>query len=104
MTIDRSQGLDKAVIVLSLVRSNADGNVGKLLQDWKRVNVALTRAQSKLVVIGSAKTLTASEDANLVHSLIERCNERGFTLTLPKEARAEELERVVMSASENVSA
>lgn len=59
-TVDKYQGRDKACIVVSLVRSNEDGAVGQLLQDRRRINVALTRAKSKLVLLGSRTTLAAS--------------------------------------------
>ncbi len=48
-TVDRFQGRDKHVIVLSLVRSNATNDVGELLKDWRRLNVAISRARCKLV-------------------------------------------------------
>ncbi len=57
MTIDKSQGRDKDCIIVSFVRSNPDGNVGNLLQDWRRINVLLTRAKTKLIMIGSISTL-----------------------------------------------
>ncbi|KAI9187604.1 DNA replication endonuclease-helicase Dna2 [Blastocladiella emersonii ATCC 22665] len=60
LTIDQYQGRDKDVIVVSLVRCNAHGQVGDLLMDWKRINVALTRARAKLVLIGCATTLRNS--------------------------------------------
>lgn len=56
-TVDKYQGRDKECIFISLVRSNASGVVGMLLRDWRRVNVAFTRAKTKLVVIGSSSTL-----------------------------------------------
>ena len=56
-TADRFQGRDKEVVVLSLVRSNEAGNVGDLLKDWRRVNVALTRARTKLIIVGSWDTV-----------------------------------------------
>ncbi|QSZ30374.1 hypothetical protein DSL72_004897 [Monilinia vaccinii-corymbosi] len=59
-TADRFQGRDKEVIVLSLVRSNEAGNIGELLKDWRRINVAFTRAKTKLLVIGSRGTLKGS--------------------------------------------
>ena len=58
-TIDRFQGRDKALVILCLVRSNTARSAGRLLADWRRTNVALTRAQRKLVVIGSAGTVTS---------------------------------------------
>ncbi|KAF7950665.1 uncharacterized protein EAE97_002217 [Botrytis byssoidea] len=56
-TADRFQGRDKEVIVLSLVRSNEGGSIGELLKDWRRINVAFTRAKTKLLVVGSRGTL-----------------------------------------------
>jgi superfamily I DNA and/or RNA helicase len=57
MTIDRFQGCDKEAMVLSLVRSNAEGQTGALLADCRRVNVALTRAKHKMVIVGDSKTV-----------------------------------------------
>jgi DNA replication ATP-dependent helicase Dna2 len=56
-TIDRYQGRDKPAIILSFVRSNPEGKVGRLVQDKPRLNVALTRAKSKLILVGSYSTL-----------------------------------------------
>ncbi|KAG7236010.1 hypothetical protein INR49_001408 [Caranx melampygus] len=57
-TVDRYQGRDKSLIVLSFVRSTAEeGNLGELLKDWRRLNVAITRAKHKLLMVGSATTL-----------------------------------------------
>ncbi|KAF4556935.1 DNA replication factor Dna2-like protein [Elsinoe fawcettii] len=60
-TADKFQGRDKEVVLLSCVRSNKDGNVGELLRDWRRLNVAVTRARSKFVLVGSRKTLKGDE-------------------------------------------
>jgi DNA replication ATP-dependent helicase Dna2 len=57
LTIDKSQGRDKECIIVSFVRSNTEGNGGNLLQDWRRINVLLTRAKRKLVLVGSKSTL-----------------------------------------------
>ena len=57
-TADKFQGRDKEVVVLSLVRSNETGSIGDLLQDWRRVNVALTRARTKLIIVGSFSTIS----------------------------------------------
>lgn len=56
-TADRFQGRDKEVIILSLVRSNEAKSIGELLKDWRRINVAFTRAKTKLLVVGSRETL-----------------------------------------------
>ncbi|CAK7227667.1 DNA replication endonuclease-helicase Dna2 [Sporothrix curviconia] len=56
-TADRFQGRDKEVVVLSLVRNNEACLIGDLLKDWRRINVAFTRAKTKLLVVGSRSTL-----------------------------------------------
>jgi ATP-dependent RNA/DNA helicase IGHMBP2 len=56
-TIDGFQGQEKDAIYLSLVRSNETGEIG-FLNDHRRMNVALTRAKKKLVVIGDSATLS----------------------------------------------
>lgn len=43
------QGRDKECVLVSLVRSNSGREAGRLLADWRRVNVAVTRARAKLV-------------------------------------------------------
>ncbi|KAI9033834.1 AAA domain-containing protein [Phycomyces nitens] len=56
-TIDRYQGRDKDCIIISLVRNNPQKQTGDLLKDWKRINVAMTRAKKKMILIGSESTL-----------------------------------------------
>jgi len=56
LTVDQFQGRDKDCIVLSLVRSNSAGATGSLLSEWRRINVALTRARKKIVIVGSYNT------------------------------------------------
>jgi len=55
-TIDGFQGQEKDIIYISLVRSNNDGEIG-FLQDIRRMNVAITRARKKLVVVGDSATI-----------------------------------------------
>lgn len=57
-TIDSFQGQEKENIILSLVRSNEDGDIG-FLKDYRRMNVAITRAKEQLIVIGDSATIGA---------------------------------------------
>ena len=56
-TVDGFQGQERDVIILSLVRSNDEGQIG-FLRDLRRMNVAITRARMKLIILGSVDTLT----------------------------------------------
>lgn len=56
-TVDGFQGQERDVIVISLVRANADGQIG-FLRDLRRMNVAITRARMKLIIVGNAETLS----------------------------------------------
>lgn len=58
MTADQFQGRDKDCVVISLTRSNKEKRVGDLLQEWRRINVAITRAKCKLIILGSRSTLS----------------------------------------------
>ncbi|KAG0044717.1 Tripartite DNA replication factor [Gryganskiella cystojenkinii] len=71
-TVDRYQGKDKDCVIVSLVRSNEEQHVGELLKDWRRINVAFTRAKKKLIVVGSRQTLQGSNVFEQFLRLIER--------------------------------
>lgn len=59
-TIDSFQGQEKENIIVSLVRSNDDGDIG-FLKDYRRMNVAITRAKEQLIVIGDSATIGADK-------------------------------------------
>ena len=56
-TVDGFQGQERDIIVISLVRSNDDGQIG-FLRDLRRMNVAITRARMKVIILGDRQTLT----------------------------------------------
>jgi superfamily I DNA and/or RNA helicase len=56
-TVDGFQGREKEAVVVSLVRSNPDGELG-FVADIRRINVALTRARKKLIVVGDSATVS----------------------------------------------
>ncbi|GMF06708.1 unnamed protein product [[Candida] boidinii] len=58
LTADQFQGRDKDCVIISLVRSNDRDAAGDLLKEWRRVNVAMTRAKSKLIIVGSKKLMS----------------------------------------------
>ena len=68
-TVDGFQGQERDVIVISLVRSNDDGNIG-FLRDLRRMNVAMTRARMKLIIIGDVPTLTRHPFYRRLHSAL----------------------------------
>lgn len=72
-SVDGFQGREKEAVILSLVRSNNDGEVGFLAED-RRINVAITRAKRHLAVICDTKTVSHS---NFLKSFIQYCEEKG---------------------------
>ena len=56
-TVDGFQGQERDVILISLVRSNDEGQIG-FLKDLRRMNVAMTRARMKLIILGNKETMT----------------------------------------------
>jgi ATP-dependent RNA/DNA helicase IGHMBP2 len=73
-TIDGFQGEERDVIYISLVRSNDEQQIG-FLSDLRRMNVALTRAKKKLVVIGDSATIGSNP---YYKQFIEYCEANGF--------------------------
>jgi DNA replication ATP-dependent helicase Dna2 len=80
-TTDKFQGRDKEIVILSCVRSNAENNVGDLLRDWRRVNVAFTRARTKLLVLGSKSTLRDGNE--LLGKYVRLVQGKGWVYDLP---------------------
>ncbi len=72
-TIDSFQGQERDVIYISLVRSNDKGEIG-FLKDTRRMNVAMTRAKKKLVIIGDSGTICSHPFYN---SFVDYINEIG---------------------------
>ncbi|XP_077420738.1 DNA replication ATP-dependent helicase/nuclease DNA2 [Vanacampus margaritifer] len=83
-TVDKYQGRDKSVIVLSFVRSTTEEeNLGELLKDWRRLNVAITRAKHKLLMVGSASTLRRYTP---VEKLLGHLEQENMIIQLPPSA------------------
>jgi ATP-dependent RNA/DNA helicase IGHMBP2 len=76
-TIDGFQGEERDVIYISLVRSNEKQEIG-FLSDLRRMNVAITRARKKLVVIGDSSTIGSSP---FYKSFLEYCEAKGMYRT-----------------------
>ena len=72
-TVDGFQGQERDVIVISLVRSNTEGQIG-FLRDLRRMNVAMTRARMKLIIVGNAETLSQHK---FYRALIQHVREHG---------------------------
>lgn len=81
LTADQFQGRDKECVIISMVRCNKQLNGGSLLKELRRVNVAMTRAKSKLIIIGSRSTI-GSVDA--IKDFIEMINTRRWIYQLPQ--------------------
>lgn len=66
-TVDRYQGRDKEIVLFSTAtctatsEENSTRQVGEILTDWRRLNVAISRARTKLIILGSLSTLKASQ-------------------------------------------
>lgn len=73
-TVDGFQGQERDVILISLVRANEEGQIG-FLNDLRRMNVAITRARMKLIILGDASTLTRHAFYKKLYEYIESLHE-----------------------------
>ncbi|MBQ9649548.1 MAG: AAA family ATPase [Prevotella sp.] len=69
-TVDGFQGQERDIILISLVRSNDEGQIG-FLRDLRRMNVAITRARMKLIILGDASTMTRHPFYKRLYDYIE---------------------------------
>ncbi len=69
-TVDGFQGQERDIIVISLVRANDDGQIG-FLRDLRRMNVAITRARMKLIILGDSSTLTRHPFYRKLHQYVK---------------------------------
>ena len=77
-TVDGFQGREKELVILSLVRSNEYKNIG-FLRDLRRLNVSLTRAKKKIIILGDSSTIASH---SIYNKLIEYINENGYYYAL----------------------
>ena len=73
-TVDGFQGQERDIIIISLVRSNSERQIG-FLNDLRRMNVAITRARMKLIIMGNASTLTGNKFYRQLYEYVGKVNE-----------------------------
>lgn len=88
-TIDGFQGQERDVVLISLVRSNEEGNIG-FLRELRRMNVAITRAKMKLIIVGAADTLTRHPFYKKLYDYVER---DGKVVRAKEETHVDEAEK-----------
>lgn len=100
-TVDGFQGREKEVIILSLVRSNQDRELG-FVTDFKRLNVAVTRARRLLIIIADSETMEKDE---LITSLLKHIEENGLLQTAEEylsETIDKEIEKIEKTSQSKV--
>ena len=78
-TVDGFQGQERDVILISLVRSNDEGQIG-FLKDLRRMNVAMTRARMKLIILGNKNTMTKHPFYKKLWEYVEAINNYEYVL------------------------
>ena len=78
-TVDGFQGQERDVILISLVRSNDEGQIG-FLKDLRRMNVAMTRARMKLIILGNKDTMTKHPFYKKLWEYVEAINNYEYVL------------------------
>lgn len=81
-TIDSFQGQEADAIILSLVRSNPNQQIG-FLNDYRRINVAMTRARKKLYIIGDSSTIGSDEFYSKMLDYVEEINAYHSVFEIP---------------------
>lgn len=74
-TVDRFQGIEKPIIIASLVRNNRSGKIG-FARDFRRVNVAMSRAKELMIIVGSSKVFTNGKLDNETKQLYQNLFEQ----------------------------
>jgi len=87
-TIDRFQGSDRQLILMGFVHSPSDSKLGAIVRDWRRINVALTRSKSKLILIASARALRCSK-SQILEDLLALLQRKGWVVDVQNEDAAE---------------
>ena len=73
-TVDGFQGQERDIILISLVRANGEGQIG-FLRDLRRMNVAITRARMKLIILGDSSTLSHHPFYRHLHEYVNSLQE-----------------------------
>lgn len=81
-TIDKYQGKESDIVIISFVKSNGNESVGNLLKLWQRINVAITRAKRQLIMVGSDKTLSSND---FLSKMIKYCKDNDHFISMPLE-------------------
>ena len=81
-TVDGAQGAESDTVILSFVRSNANASIG-FVEDWRRLNVAITRAKRALIMVGNARTIGAADVGDAPGDLVRRPAQTRAIYTCP---------------------